>query len=710
MKYLLTGFLLILLGLGLIHQPVQPVHGAPLEAASTASFMIGSGSTDVIPHQLIRTSDDRLYFFGTGGDLSSQLIARWTSTSGLPAQGSAFDGSQQLTESSYILSVDAAYDGAQMVHVIGLLNNGQVKDYPFNLATHTFQTAQVIDTSGGTVSGYYVGTSGISAMFDRSGKLNMVYWTAANHILYRAYTYNASTKALTLVSGPTQLDLSGSANHPALAVSPSDGSLTVAWVSQASSPAQILTRTQPAGGIWGAVEQASSAPVWTSTSSGINIDQGPNLVIDGNGVRYLTYIENWRVTAPYDYGRVHFATRAGTSWSDVYIGSYSHDPAIAMDTAGNIYVVGHGYSLNSVCTSNLDMCLYPRTANGTWGAPQVFLAHQGSQNFDSSPSVKWAVVGDNRPETIEFLFADVGAGYANPMLYYGRINAATASNPTATATLVTTSSPTPVPPTATQAGTATLLPTATATRINTPVPATATITSAPPTATSTSVPPTAAATAGGAITYVQSQLAYSPAFVTSQPVSLPGAVTAGHTLVVAVSAYANPNTAGVASVSDSAGNQYIKVTQDPESVTNSHSLSIWVATNVKASSSLTITAYAAANSSAYLTLAAHEYTRGTVDVSAHASGTGTTASSGNTPNTTQAQELVFGSFLHEADSATSPTGSTMAAGFALRQALYDGNYEPLVTQDRNVSQSGAYSAALTWNKSVTWHAVVVTLK
>ena len=55
-------------------------------------------------------------------------------------------------------------------------------------------------------------------MVDKTGRLNLAYWTATNHILYRAYTYSGAADALSLVDGPTQLDASGSSNHSGLAV------------------------------------------------------------------------------------------------------------------------------------------------------------------------------------------------------------------------------------------------------------------------------------------------------------------------------------------------------------------------------------------------------------------------------------------------------------------------------------------------------------
>jgi len=387
---------------------------------NTASFPIGPGWADVTTHQIVRTLDDRLYFFGSQGEDSPILYAYWTTSAGMPGIGSDFSGSVQVNNGSNILSTDIVYDGSHTIHVITNGIDGKITDRPFDTLTNQFRTNIVLATNGATLSGYYLGTSGISGAMDTNQVLHVAYWSTGSHITYRSYTYNSSTDALTPVDGPTQLDANAGANHPVLAVSPLDGSLTAGWVSQASNPAQILTRTKRSG-TWGSPETASSASVWTSTSAGINVDQGPSLIIGPDGTKYLVYMENWRVSSPYDYGRIHFVTNNGAGWIDQYIGSYTHDPSIAMNSAGQIFILGHGYPLNSACTNIDDLCLYQRNGDGTWATPKLFLAHQGTQSFDDSVSVKWSVVGYNRPETIEFVFSDVGAGYNNAVIYYGRI-------------------------------------------------------------------------------------------------------------------------------------------------------------------------------------------------------------------------------------------------------------------------------------------------
>ena len=341
----------------------------------------------------------------------------------MPTSASAFAGATQFDLSGESLSLDAVYDGGHIVHVLANLNTGSntgaLYDYPFDTTLNAFKAGVSLATDAATVSGDYAGSSGISGMVDQAGMLQVAYWSKSKHIVYKAYSYTGGV--LTQVGATQQVDTSGSANHPAVAVSPVDNSLTVAWVSQATSPARILARSRTSAGVWGAVETVSTAPVWTSTSAGINIDQGPSLLIGSDGTKHLTYIEDVDTTGT--YGHVHYVSNSGSGWTDKALSAYSHDPALALTSKGDLYIIGHGHpkSKNTTCLSTDDMCTIKRNADGTWGGQQLFAAHAPSGSFDTSPSVKWSVVGFNQPNVIEFLFAAIsGADYSHPTIYYGR--------------------------------------------------------------------------------------------------------------------------------------------------------------------------------------------------------------------------------------------------------------------------------------------------
>jgi hypothetical protein len=212
-------------------------------------------------------------------------------------------------------------------------------------------------------------------------------------------------------------------------VSPLDNSVTVAWVGGTDGAGNIYSRTKT-GNIWGSQIKVNSADVWTSPNAGLNIDQGPSLVISADGIKHLVYIENWRTSIPYDYGRIHYCTGNGSSWSDTFINSYSHDPAIAVKSNGDLYILGHGHpqSTTSVtgCKDENNLCVAAKLSGaGSW-SEQKLISAAINQNgitygFDSSPSVKWSAVGWNSPDLIEYtIFTTENNSYANTSIWYGR--------------------------------------------------------------------------------------------------------------------------------------------------------------------------------------------------------------------------------------------------------------------------------------------------
>jgi hypothetical protein len=429
-----------------------------------------------LPHQIIRTNSDRVYLF-TSQQRSNTIRVYWTTNPGLPNATADFTGQLSITESANPISVDAVYDGANVIHVLVNAQDGVLRDHPFNLTTNLFAAPLTLVVGMPTVSGDYVGTNGVSGLFDVNGVLHIAYWSGSlinQHITHVGYTYNSATNTLTTVSAATQVDSNGSANHPALAVSPSDNSVTIAWVSEATSPAKILARTRNNAGTWGSVETASTDTVWTSTNFGINVDQGPSMVIGADGTKHLVYIES---ADPTDYGHLHYVRNMGAGWVDQQLNAYSHAPTLALNSAGELYILGHGHPLNPSCLSMTDWCTIKRNGDGTWAVPQVFAMHSATNaSMDASASAKWSVVSFNRPDVIEFVFFEIYNGsYDNPSLYYGRLGASVSATPTPTATsLPPTSTPTPSSPTNT--------PT------TTPLPPTSTPTSSASTNTPTSTP------------------------------------------------------------------------------------------------------------------------------------------------------------------------------------------------------------------------------
>ena len=399
-------------------------------AATAASFRVAPGYVDNVPRQIVRADNNKLYLFAPVVQNPGVLKAYWNPAGGFPNSAADFSGTAQVSNGSSIVSAEAVYGGGGVIHVFINDMTGTIKDYPFDTSTNTFKAAISVATGAGKPVSYTdIGTAGISGMFDKTGTLHFTYWTSTNQIMYRSYTYNSTTNALNLTSGPTRLDNSGNANHPQVVVSPLDNSVTAAWVNGTDGAGTMSAKTRSAAGVWGSIEAASTGAVWTSPNSGINIDQGPSMVITPNGVKHLIYIENFDGTG--DYGKLHYVKNSGSGWVDTSVTQfYTHAPAIATNTLSELYVIGHGHPNNPSCTSMLDVCFVKQNTNGSWTNPSLFTAHPGSDSLDASVSVKWGVAGWNAPETIEFVFFSANNGsYQNTDLWYGRFNSVANASP-----------------------------------------------------------------------------------------------------------------------------------------------------------------------------------------------------------------------------------------------------------------------------------------
>jgi hypothetical protein len=332
-------------------------------------------------------------------------------------------------------------------------------------------------------------------MVDLSGQLQIAYETAAHRIVHRIYSYDQVNNALQIVSETSPLDVGGEANHPHLLVSPTDNSISVFWVNQSISPAKISVRTRDTMGVWSDQENISQFPVWTSNFFGKNIDQGPSGFIDSSGFRHIVYMENYDQTG--NYGKVHYVNNTSGVWTDTGLNSYTHDPALAVNSVGDLFVLGHGHpqSTTSVpdCKIETNMCVVSRQG-GVWGEQNLLLKAAGTDNYDTSPSVKWSAVGWNRPETVEFVFSNVPSGnYNTPNLVYGQIQingvVPTPTPPPPTPTSVPLPTPTEIPlptPTDLPMPTPTNIPMPTPTDVPLPTPTDLPLPT--PTAVPTSVP------------------------------------------------------------------------------------------------------------------------------------------------------------------------------------------------------------------------------
>jgi hypothetical protein len=357
-------------------------------AATATSFRVAPGYVDNVPRQIVRADNNKVYLFASVVQNPGILKAYWNPVGGFPNSAADFSGTTQVNNGSQMVSAEAVYGGGGVIHVFINDMTGTIKDYPFDTSTNTFKNAISVATGAGKPGSYSdIGTAGVSGMFDKIGTLHLAYWTSSNQIMYRSLTYTPSTNVLNVLSGPTRLDISGNANHPQVVVSPVDNSVTVAWVNGTNGAGTMSAKTRSPAGVWGNLETVSTGAVWTSPNAGINIDQGPSIVITSDGVKHLIYIENFDGTG--DYGKLHYVKNSGSGWVDTAVTQfYTHAPAIATNTLNELYVLGHGHPNNPSCKSMLDVCYIKQNSNGSWTNPALFAAHLGSDSLDASVSVQ----------------------------------------------------------------------------------------------------------------------------------------------------------------------------------------------------------------------------------------------------------------------------------------------------------------------------------
>src|SRR5215217_8457392 len=65
----------------------------------------------------------------------------------------------------------------------------------------------------------------------------------------------------------------------------------------------------------------------------------PVVAHHNDGVKHVAYIENYDSTG--DYGAIHYASNNGSGWTDLRLtATYSHDPALAANAVGDVYLIG----------------------------------------------------------------------------------------------------------------------------------------------------------------------------------------------------------------------------------------------------------------------------------------------------------------------------------------------------------------------------------
>ena len=178
-------------------------------------------------------------------------------------------------------------------------------------------------------------------------------------------------------------------------------------------------------------------------------------------------------------------------------------------------------------------------------------------------------------------------------------------------------------------------------------------------------------------------------------VAFPSNITTGNSIIVAIRL---GDATSVPVVTDTGLNTYV---EDRRQVVGGNRAFIFSAHNISGGIANTVTSTVTGR------IAIHEYSglaaSATLDQVNSATGTGTSANSGNV-TTTQANELLFGA------GATSGIASFFAGtNYTLREKVPATNSR-LATEDRIVSTTGTYSASFTFGATEDWACLIATYK
>lgn len=180
--------------------------------------------------------------------------------------------------------------------------------------------------------------------------------------------------------------------------------------------------------------------------------------------------------------------------------------------------------------------------------------------------------------------------------------------------------------------------------------------------------------------------------------------TTGSAILVVVAA--NNNSANrISSVTDNKGNTYTRVQSFHQGVND---LEIWQSLNITGGAGHTVTGTSSGVAD-NVVIIAQEFlgllTSLALDKNTATGTTGTTADSGNTATTTQADELIFGGMAEETNATIS-----LGSGFSNLDSDLTIASLGLGAESKIVSATGAYNATFGLGSSVNWLAAVATFK
>lgn len=197
---------------------------------------------------------------------------------------------------------------------------------------------------------------------------------------------------------------------------------------------------------------------------------------------------------------------------------------------------------------------------------------------------------------------------------------------------------------------------------------------------------------------------------TSIAVTLNSAPVNGNTLI-AVIATRGTSSGRVTGITQT-GATWTRATQATNSNSGGSTLEIWYASNVSSAGTLVTVTQANLRSAIVVAEYSGVLTASSLDVIQSNSGSSTSASTGTTVTTTQADELLIGGFSLASSSYTlsSITNSFASYGNNASTNSTSGNNAKVYALDRIVSSTGAYSTGGTISTNSKWAGAIATFK
>jgi hypothetical protein len=161
-------------------------------------------------------------------------------------------------------------------------------------------------------------------------------------------------------------------------------------------------------------------------------------------------------------------------------------------------------------------------------------------------------------------------------------------------------------------------------------------------------------------------------------------------------------------VSDTAGNAYVEAVGQAQTADGSQ-IHLFYAKNIAGAANTVTATFSAANNHPWLSISEFHglNTTAPLDQTAKTQGLSASPSSGPTPVTTSANELIFGATGLPA--TFSGTG-TVTAGTGFTMLASDTSGSTGADETETVSSTGAYTATFSLSSSVNWSAIVATFK